>query len=138
MERRRLLLLSLGLAALPALVRAEAKEKKDKEDKKKGGGSSYIQISAIGATIIKPNGRRGVLTLETGIDVPSEKLRAYAYLVLPRLRAAYVQSLQIYAARLPPGRAPDADYISFELQKETDRVLGQRGARLLLGAMLVN
>lgn len=137
MERRRLLLLTLGLAAgLPGF--ALAAEDKEKEDKKKGGGSTYIQINAISATVTKPNGRRGILTLETGIDIPNEKLREKANLVLPRLRAAYVQSLQIYAGGLPPGRAPNADFIASELQKETDRVLGQRGARLLLGAMLLN
>jgi hypothetical protein len=137
MERRRLLLaLSLGLAAgLPASARA--REREDKE-KKKGGGSSYIQINAISATITRLNGRRGVLTVETGVDVPNEKLRERVNLVLPRLRAAYVQTLQIYAGGLTPGTAPDADFLSRELQKETDRVLGQRGARLLLGAMLMN
>jgi hypothetical protein len=134
MERRRLIALSLGFAAgLPALARAE----EDKE-KKKGGGSSYIQLNAISATITRLNGRRGVLTVETGIDVPNEKLRERANLVLPRLRAAYVQTLQIYAGGLAPGTAPNADFLSRELQKETDRVLGQRGARLLLGAMLMN
>jgi hypothetical protein len=135
MERRRLLTLSLALAAAPAL--AGAAEKDDKE-KKKGGGSSYIQLNAISATVTRLNGRRGVLTVETGIDVPNDKLRERANLVLPRLRAAYVQSLQIYAGGLTPGTAPNADFLSRELQKETDRVLGQRGARFLLGAMLMN
>ena len=59
-------------------------------------------------------------------------------LVEPRLRAAYVQLLQAYVYSLSPGAPPDPDYLSVALQRQTDQVLGQPGARLLLGAMLVN
>jgi hypothetical protein len=79
-----------------------------------------------------------VLTVDCGLDVPDERLRAHAYLSLPRLRAAYVQVVQTYAAGLPSGSPPNADIIGRELQRQTDQVLGRRGARLLLGAILVN
>ncbi|HXQ45467.1 MAG TPA: hypothetical protein VN806_02560, partial [Caulobacteraceae bacterium] len=72
------------------------------------------------------------------VDVPDAGLRAKVNLVLPRLRAAYVQVLQSYVYSLNPGAPPDPDYLSMTLQRETDRVLGQPGAKLLLGAMLVN
>ncbi len=132
MERRRLLALSLIAALAPGLALAAGPEKK------KGGGVSFIQISTLTSTVIRPNGRRGVLTVETGIDVPDEKLRARAELLIPRLRAAYVQSLQTYAYGMNPNAAPNADQLAIQLQRETDRVIGQKGARLLLGTMLMN
>ena len=108
-------------------------------DKKKGGGFSYIQIDALTATIIRGDGRRGVLTVEIGVDTPGNgALHTRADASQPRLRAAYLQVLQTYASGLSPGSPPDADYIARQLQKETDRVLGQPGARLLLGTVLAN
>ena len=82
--------------------------------------------------------RRGVLTVQLGIDVPNATLRARAAASVPRLRAAYAQVVQTYAAGLPAGALPDADWLSRELQRQTDRVLGAPGARLLLGSIIVN
>jgi len=107
--------------------------------KKKGGGLSYIQLTPLTATIILASGRRGGLTVETGVDVPGNgALRARAEASQPRLQAAYLLVLQAYASGLSPGQAPDADYIARSLQHETDKVLGQPGARLLVGTILAN
>ena len=76
--------------------------------------------------------------METGVDIPGAALRAYAEKSLPRLRAAYVQVIQVYAAGLPARTPPSPEFLSMELQRETDRVLGRKGARLLLGAILIN
>jgi hypothetical protein len=130
MERRALLALLAAVVALPGLARAE--------EKKRAGGVNYIPINTLNGTTNRPGGRRGVLTVDCGLDVPDERLRAHAYLSLPRLRAAYVQVVQTYAAGLPSGSPPNADIIGRELQRQTDQVLGRRGARLLLGAILVN
>jgi len=132
MDRRRLLATALPALAWPALALAQ------EQQKKKGGGLSYIQFPTLTATVIKSDGRRGVLTLDAGVDVPNAGLRAKVNLVQPRLRAAYVQVLQAYVYSLGPGAPPDPDFLSATLQRETDRVLGQPGARVLLGAMLVN
>lgn len=129
---RRLLLLAIPALLAPGLALAQANEKK------KGGGISYVQFPTLTATVIKGDGRRGVLTLDAGVDVPNANLRSQVNMVMPRLRAAYVQLLQAYVYSLNPGAPPDPDYLSMALQRETDRVLGQRGAKVLLGAMLVN
>jgi hypothetical protein len=110
----------------------------ESEEKKKGGGQDYIQIPTLTATLTRPDGRRGVLTVETGVDVPDRKLRDRAEASTPRLRAAYAQVVMTYAGSLGPGSAPNADYLSRELQRQTDLVLGRPGARLLLGTILVN
>jgi hypothetical protein len=138
MDRRRLLALAV-LAAAPALIAAApAKDEKKKDIAAPPGGPSFIQIDTLTATIMRANGRRGVLTLASGLDIPDDRLRAKANSVLPRIRAAFVQSLQIYASGISPGSVPSAEVVTRLLQRETDRVLGQKGARLLLGTMLVN
>lgn len=133
MDRRQLAFFAAAAAALAGRAVAASTD-----EKKKGGGLTFIQFNTMTATVVRHDGRRGVLTLETGIDVPDEKLRERAQLVAPRLRAAYVQVLQTYAAGISATTPPNADFIATELQRETDRVLGQKGARLLLGTMLVN
>lgn len=134
MDRRRLLALTALVALSPGLMAAAPA----KGEKKKGGGASFLQINTLTASIMRANGRRGVLTVESGLDIPNEKLRAKADSVLPRIRAAFVQSLQIYASGIMPGGIPNAEILTQLLQREADRVLGQPGARVLLGTLLVN
>lgn len=132
MDRRRLFVLA-GLLAIAPHAAARAEEKK-----KKSGGESYLPIDTLTGTTIRANGKRGVLTVECGLDVPDSKLREYATLSLPRLRAAYVQIVQTYAAGLAYGAAPNPDFIGRDLQRQTDAILGRPGARLLLGAVMAN
>lgn len=131
--RRRELLAALALAGSPALARAG-----EGGDKKKTGSATYLQVDTLTGATNKPTGRRGVMTVECGLDVPDEALRERARLMLPRLRAAYLQTVMTYAAGLPPATAPNPDYLSMSLQRTTDQLLGRPGAKLLLGAILVN
>lgn len=121
----------LGLA-WPATARAAGAEKK------KSGGGSYVPIQTLLGTTLRAGGRRGVLSVDCGLDVPDESLRTRAEQSVPRLRAAYVQTVQAYAAGLPSGALPNADYIGQSLQRQTDAILGRPGARVLLGAIVVN
>jgi hypothetical protein len=130
MNRRLILTL---LALLPSTAFAA-----ETEEKKKGGGQDYIQIPTLTATITRPDGRRGVLTVETGVDVHDRKLHDLAESSTPRLRAAFANVVMTYGAGLSPGSPPNAEYLSRELQRQTDLVLGRPGARLLLGTILVN
>jgi hypothetical protein len=131
--RRRVFLALLALAAAPGLAHAG-----EGGDKKKAGGDSYIPIEMVTAYMPKPSGRRGVMTVDCGIDIPDGKLRERAQLLLPRIRAAFVQSVQIYAGGLPYGTPPNTDYLARTLQRSTDQILGRPGARVLLGAVIVN
>ena len=90
------------------------------------------------ARVLKPDGRRGVLSIDLGLDIPDKALRERTTLVLPRLRAAFIQTVQIYAAGMPQGPPPSVDYLSRELQRQTDVTLGQKGAKLLMGSVLMN
>lgn len=141
MHRRRLLsLIPFAVVALTTGAVSTGARAEDGEpgDRKKGGGASFVQIPTLTATIIRSSGRRGVLTVEAELDIPDEKLRTRAAASIPRLRAAYAQALQIYAAGLPAGMPADPDQIGATLQRQTDQVLGRAGARLLLGSILSN
>lgn len=131
MNRRSLIPFALAFVALPALAHAS-------EDRKKGGGASYIQLDTLVATVTRPDGRRGVMTVETGVDVADPALHARAAQSTPLLHANFAEVVRIYAAGLPPGAPPNADYLGRELQRQTDLTLGRPGARLLLGAILVD
>ena len=130
MNRRRFFAVPLALA--PAF--GFAQESKHK----KGGGASYIQLDTITATILRPNGSRGVMTVEVGVDVPDAALHARAAQSTPLLLAAYSELVRAYAAGLPFEALPNADYLSLQLQRQTDLVLARPGARLLLGGILVH
>ena len=131
---RRLILM---LIALPLVLGPAAGHAEDSA-KKKGGGFSYIQFPTLTATVFHGDGSRGVLTVESGVDVPDWGLRAHAQALQPRLSAAYLIALQVYASGLGPSAAPDADYIARTLQRETDKVLSRPGARLLLGSVMID
>jgi hypothetical protein len=129
---RRLVLALAALLAIPAGARAA------EDKKKKAGGASYLPIDTLTGATNKPGGRRGVLTVECGLDVPDGTLRARAEQSLPILRAAYVQTVMTYAAGLPDGDPPNVDFLARTMQRQTDALLGRPGARVLLGAIVVN
>ena len=133
MNLRRLLALSALIAALPALGLAS-----EGGEKKKSGGGSYVQMQTLLGTTLQGNGRRGVLSVDCGLDVPDAALRTRAEQSIPRLRAAFAQTIQVYAAGLNPGALPNADYIASVLQRQADAVLGRPGAKVLLGAIVAN
>ena len=131
MDRRHI----LSLAALAALVPAVAQSA---EEKKKSGGGSYVPVQTLLGTTIRASGGRGVLSVDCGLDVPDAALRTRAEQSAPRLRAAYRQTIQAYASGLSSGALPNPDYIAQQLQRQTDAILGRPGARVLLGAIIVN
>ncbi|HBI19692.1 MULTISPECIES: Tat pathway signal protein [unclassified Brevundimonas] len=105
-----------------------------------GGGAAspdtYFRLPIITAAIIHGDGRRGVLTIETGVDVPDAALRTRAQQSAPRLRAAYNTVAQRFGAGLRPGAVPDVDRLAADLQTATNATLGRPGARLLLGTVM--
>lgn len=132
--RRRDLLPLICLVLAPASALAGEKE----DPKKRVGGATYVAMDTLTGATTKANGRRGVLSVECGLDIPDAGLRARAEASLPRLRAAFLQTVMIYAAGLPPNAPPNADFIGRALQREADAALGRPGARVLLGAILVS
>ncbi len=105
-----------------------------------GGGApagGYLRLATATAAVPRPGGRRGVMTVETGIDVHDAALFARAQQSQPRLNAAYAAVIQREAAQLRPGFPPDVTRIARALQVATDAALGRAGARLLIGTVMV-
>jgi hypothetical protein len=138
MDRRFLLAAAFALTLAPGTFAPRLARAQDSAKRKKGGGASYIQIDTLTATILRADGRRGVLSLELGVDVPDAGLRWRAEASIPLLRAVYSEVLRTYATGLATGTVPNADYLARELQRQTDMALGRPGARVLLGSILVN
>jgi len=137
-RRRHILALTLAAVLAPTVGLVSSAAQAAGSEKKKGGGLGFIQFETLTATVIRADGRRGVMTVDIGIDVPDAGLHQRALISMPRLRAAYVQMVQAYASGLGPGMPPNADYMALVLQRQTDSVLGQPGAKFLLGAIMVN
>ncbi len=131
--RRRQLLASLFLVAAAGTTPAFANEGKKAEKP-----VTYFQLDPINAVVLRRDGRRGVMTVEAGIAAKDPKLMARAQASTPRLRAAFSQVLMVYAAGLRGGIAPDMDHVGRELQKACDQVLGQPGAKVLMGSALLS
>ncbi len=129
MDRRAI----LGLAALAA---AAAPARASSGGGEASSDATYVRLPVITATLMLANGRRGVLSIETGVDVPDATLRARAQASGPRLRAAYNEAAQRFANGMRPGMPPDVDQLSAALQAATNAALGRAGARLLLGTVM--
>jgi len=135
MERRAL----LGLALVATAAASASPEPAAASSSKEGGGASaetYFRLPVVTASIAGLTGRRGVMSIETGLDVPDAALRLRAQQSTPRLRAAYNTAAQQFAAGLRPGAAPDIDRLANALQAATNATLGRPGARLLLGTVM--
>ncbi|WP_298158522.1 Tat pathway signal protein [Brevundimonas sp.] len=128
MKRRALLAAPLALAATPALASGGG-----------GGGSAggYVRYPTITATTMRSDGRRGVMTVETGVDAPDAALKLRAEQSQPRMRAVFNILVQREANTLLPGGVPNVDRLAAQLQSATNIILGQRGARLLIGTVMI-
>jgi len=94
---------------------------------------SYLMIEPIYASILDGAKPRGLLLVELGLDVPDENFRHRVSSALPALRDAYVRSLLVYAATaVRPWRQPSVTDIANRIQRVTDQVMGQPGARVLM------
>ena len=128
MKRRALLLAPLALAATPALASGGG-----------GGGSAggYVRYPTITATTIRSDGRRGVMTVETGVDTPDAAAKLRAEQSQPRMRAVFNILVQREANTLLPGGVPNVERLHGQLQAAVNIIMGQRTSRLLIGTVMI-
>ena len=111
----------------------------ERERERKSGGSSYVYIQALRGAMVKDKGRRRILSVECGVDVPGDpEFLKRVEASVPRLRSAFASTVQAYAANLAPDAVPNTDFLVRTLQNDTDRVMGRKGARFLIGAVQIN
>ncbi|WP_338577167.1 Tat pathway signal protein [Brevundimonas olei] len=129
MDRRQLIALALSGPALASAAHASP-------EKSGGGKGGYLSMPTATATVLRRDGRRGVLTVETGLDIADGALMERARLSQPRLSAAYNEIARIAAERLLPDAPPNVEWLAVALQHATDAILGRPGAKLLLGTVM--
>ncbi len=129
-------LLSVLAATLTAAPSAVAKA----QDKGKGveTTTTVSEMEALTVNIFRSNYGRGKVEVIMSLDVPNSSLRERALQSMPRLRAAYVQTLTRIVYDLPPRTPPNIGALSAALQQATNQVLGRPGAKVLLGSVVVN
>jgi hypothetical protein len=99
---------------------------------------SYLMIDPIYSAIMDGDRPVGMLMVGVGIDIPDAKLRGEAGHAMPVLRDAFVRSLMSFSTTfVRPDRQPDVTAIADRLQRATDRVLGRKGATLLLAQVAI-
>ncbi len=107
-----------------------------------GGGSApadtWVRYPTITGMVARGDGSRGVLTVEAGVDVADPALNLRARQSQPRIRAVFNILVQREANVLLPGRVPNVERLAAQLQSATNIILGQRGAKLLLGSVVVS
>ena len=100
---------------------------------------SYVPLAALTATVQANHRARGLLQIEAGLEVPDAQLRRRVERYMPRLRNAWVTALSVYAGvNYRYGDIPDADRIAEVLQEATDMTLGQEGAQILIGMIIIH
>lgn len=130
MDRRHLIGLTLSALTLAGAAQASP-------EKSGGGKGGYLSLPTATATVLRRDGRRGVMTVETGLDIADGALVERARLSQPRLSAAYNEIVRIAAERLLPDAPPNVEWLVVALQHATDAILGKPGAKLLLGTVMV-
>lgn len=137
--RRALFILLMALIAAPMVQAGPAHAGEGHgEDKKNSGSTPYVRMRSLNVNVLRASGARTVVTMEVGIYVTDPNLLKRVDASTPRLQAAFGQIVQGYMVGLPVGTIPNADYLGQMLQKETDRIVGQRGAKLLMGTIIIN
>ncbi len=106
--------------------------------KKKGGGIGFTQFPMLTVFTQAASNRHGTMSVDMGLYADDPKLSAQIRLYQPRLQDAYISKLQAYAALLSSRSLVNTDYISGQLQAATDQILGRKGAKVLLGSVLMN
>ena len=130
MDRRHLIGLTLSGLTWAGVAHASP-------EKSGGGKGGYLSLPTATATVLRRDGRRGIMTVETGLDIADGALMERARLSQPRLSAAYNEIVRIAAERLLPDAPPNVEWLVVALQHATDAILGKPGAKLLLGTVMV-
>lgn len=100
---------------------------------------SWVMVDPFTISVIQDGDVRGKLTVNFGMDVPDDQLRDKAETLMPRLRDAWLRSLNLYAATaLRPHRQADVGELSARIQQTADEVLGKPGAKVLMAQALVD
>lgn len=136
------LALALTAGALPAAALAPPASDSGSDDARHRNitsSDSYMPLPPLTATVQANRRARGILQIEAGLEVEDYQLRRRVERYMPRLRNAYVTAMSVYTGNyFQYGEVPDADRIAALLQEATDMTLGEDGAEVLLGMIIIH
>jgi hypothetical protein len=126
-----------AIAAPPPAAKPAADEM-DPQAKRITGSDKYVPTFGLRASISRGFKVHGVMTVDAGLDVPSEKSRKRVEALKPRLMSALRETVSNYASlSYVVGEKPDADLIKVRLQKTVDSVIGAGEAKVMLASVIV-
>lgn len=102
---------------------------------------SYVRMQAVRSAIVTDprSGARATLDVTFSLNAPERAARRAIEERRLWLRAAYSQTVLIYAGRMYRwGDVPDLDLLARLLQEDTDRLLGEGRAEILLDTVLIH
>lgn len=105
---------------------------------KKTGNDAYTRMPMLTIATRQVGRRRGTMTIESGLFADAPKIAERIQIMMPRLTDGFITALQPYAQTLTASSLVDTDFVSKQLQTTTDTILGQKGARVLLGSIVLN
>jgi flagellar basal body-associated protein FliL len=98
---------------------------------------TYLPMPTLSAGVLQRNDNQGTIVVDMGLDIPDADLRRRAQLNAPRLRDALRTALANYSSTYYRVRtAPDPTELTRQMQVAVNRVLGARGARVLLANII--
>lgn len=133
----------VGLAFVGVAFAADPPSKAPAGDeraaKRISSSTQYVYGPTMVTTLLNRHvGGRQSITVEMGWDVPDATLRARMGPLRLRLHDALRAALSDFGvAGIRPGGAPNLTMLTLHLQRATDAVLGQAGARVVLANVVI-
>lgn len=132
------------LGSSPALAGALAPPPADNDDGPQDrrhitDSDSYVRMPAVRTPVRSGRRMAGMLQVSLALDAPRSRSRSLIEEREVLLRSVYSETLLIYSARLYTwGDVPDADLIAELLQGDTDRLLGEGRATVVLDTVMLH
>jgi hypothetical protein len=105
------------------------------------GVQSYMRMDSVRTALLvdRRSGSRATIEVAFSLNAPERDSRRMIEQRRLWLRAAYSETLLIYAGRMYRwGDVPDLDRLARLLQEDTDRLIGPGRAQVLLDTVLIN
>ena len=129
------LAVSAGALAAPA---PPSEPSVDQSGRVLSGASSYVRMPAVQTAVQSDRRMSGMLQVRLALDAPQGRTRRLIGEREMWLRDAYAETLLLYGARMYRwGQVPDANLIGQLLQEDTDRLLGDGRARVVLDTVMI-
>lgn len=111
----------------------------DDDGRALSAAASYVRMPALQTSVQDGRRTRGMLQVRVALDAPARSTRRLIEEREVWLQDAYAESLLIYGGRMYQwGYPPDAELIADMLQQDTDRLLGEGRAQIVLDTVVIH